>query len=479
MSPARILVVLTLLAIPTLGHAQRAVVMNFGGPGGSQARSAAVRAASRSLQVVPQGRAASVGSPSSRQGRRQIARELNLDFIIMGRVTGRGRGAHTEITVFGSNGRELASENARRPIGQAGRADVTRATSAAIRTAQRRGGGRSNRRERDNERRRERDDDDEDEAREERRRRARERREREEERREEAAEERRERRSRARERARERREEREERAERRRRRRRDRDEDEYEDDYEDDEFSDSRLIPKVMIRLGVDARTRDVTITLTDSRRRNFEASLYPEVTGRIEAHPLIDRDAALRGLYLQLDVAFAVGLRTLETDPANPMGERREIETNAWRFLASLGYLIPAAEDRVRVGLLVGFGHDRFSLAENQTLPSTSYNTARIGLVGSFGAYGTLMQTRLDIGYRFLLGAGDLSTAFGETTTGGALDVGLSLGGFADVGFSYQLRFGYSRYSLRFAGPATDFTATKGTDSAVNLGIQLGWAFH
>lgn len=422
----RLIAVAALLAslAPELAQAQTGVVLRFRGPGSGQARNAAVRAARQQLELSPRAqveqRARRLGARlGTRAGRARVADEMGIDYFIEGRVTGRGRAARTRITVYGSDGRQLASRQARRPIGSAGRADVTRVTAAAVRHAMDRDGGGPDPVEAE---------EDEEEV------------------------------------------ETPPRVD---------DDDDEEVDDEPDETPPRGLLPVARILLGVDARTRDVSIRLADGvRRRNYETQLYPEVTATIEAHPFAGREGGLRGLYGQLDFAYAVGLETVERDASNPAAIT-DVSTTAWRLFLNVGYLAPIADDRVRLGVLAGFGHDRVDLAPNMTLPSSRYNQFRLGVAASLASYGTLMQTRLDAGYRFVLGAGDLATAFGETINGGAFDVGLSIGGFIEAGFSYNLRFSYTRYAIDFAGAALDEPAADGTDSSVAFGLQIGWAIR
>ncbi len=420
----RLLAIGALLAslIPEAAAAQTGVVLRFRGPGSGQARNAAVRAARRQMDLTPRARverrARQMGARlGTRAGRARIADDMGIDYFVQGRVTGRGGSARTRITIYGSDGRQLASRRARRPIGAAGRADVTRVTAAALQHAMDRDGNGP-------------DPVEEEEV-----------------------------------------EETPPPVE----------VEEPEEEVEDESSSEGNtgLLPVARILLGVDARTRDVSIRLADGvRRRNYETNLYPEITATIEAHPFAGREGGLRGLYAQLDFAYAVALDTVERDAANP-ALVTDVNTTAWRLFLNVGYLAPVADDRVRIGVLAGFGHDRVDLAPNMTLPSSRYNQFRLGIAASLASYGTLMQTRLDAGYRFVLGAGELSDAFGETINGGAFDVGLSIGGFIEAGFSYSLRFAYTRYAIDFAGPALDEPAADGTDSSVSFGLQIGWAIR
>lgn len=415
--PLLALAALALGAAPS-AQAQTGVVLPFRGPGAGAARNIAVREARDYVELTPKSRvqrtARELGANlNSRAGRAEVAAEMGLEYFVQGAI----RGRRTRLRVYGADGRQLASGTARRPIGRAGRADVARVMNEVMEQAMERAPAR-----REVER---------------------------------PAEE----------------------EERPPAFRRERDEEDEEEEVEDEGPEYEGLLPIATMLVGVDARSRDLSVRLTDGRRRNYEAGIYPDVTLQLQVHPLAAKDVA-RGLYAQLDVAVGASLSTVERDPVDP-SRSTDVETNAWRFMVQAGYLAPFAEDKGRVGVMLGFGRDHFGLSENQTMPGASYNQFRIGFAASFAAYGTLMQARIDAGYRFVLSAGELAEAFGDTFNGGAFDVGLSVGGFVDAGFAYGVRFGYTRYSLDLAGEASDFTGERATDAAVNAGIQIGWAFR
>ncbi len=412
------------LLVAETANAQSGVVLPFTGPSAGAARNVVVRAARDHLELIPKSRVSRAArelgvNTRSATGRADIAAELNIDYFIAGSV----RGRQTRLRVYGADGEQLARGNARRPIGAAGRADVARVVGELLDEAIEGGGNRRDREAEEREaRQRERDE---------------------------------------------------------RRAALDAEEEEALEEEDEDEPRTGPRSPLATVNMlfGVDARTRDLAVRLTDGRRRNYEAGIHPDITLQLQIHPLATKDVA-RGLYAQLDVGVGVGLSTVERDPSDP-AIANEVDTTAWRFMFQAGYLAPFADDKARIGVLLGYGHDRFALGDNQTMPGASYNQFRVGLAASFAGYGTLMQTRIDLGYRFVLSAGEMATAFGETINGGAFDVGLSVGGFVESGFSYGVRFGYTRYSLDLAGDATDFTAESATDSSVNVGLQLGWAFE
>lgn len=491
-------------AFATSARAQTGVVLRFSGPDGAQARNAAVRGL-RDADLERIDRVEDVArdldvSLDSRRGRADIARELRLDFFVDGRVTGRGRSGRTVLRIYDASGRELETSTARRPIGAAGRGDITRRAGRLLeeidtrRSRDRRDDRRASRDDRDDrddryddrDRRRSRDRDDDrdygsrdryDDRDEDRDRYDRRGRERDDRRgRYDDAED----------------EEVEERGPEDYRAEREAEAEETpwyaddenprdahpEEDVEEETPRGPIYVPRASLRVGVDGRTRNTAVTLTDGRRRNFDAPLYPELTIRIETHPLADREGALRGIYADLELDFALRLQTMERDPSNP-----EITTpigaRAWRFMVNAGYLAILADDKIRIGPVLGFGHDRFELGQNQTLPGSAYSQFRVGAVASFAAYEGRMVTRIDLGYRFLLGAGALADAFGSETSGGAYDGGLSVGGGLPVGFTYGLRVGYTRYNIAFGGEAADAEGESASDGSLNVGISLGWVLR
>ena len=407
------------------------MVLDFSGRGSRAARNAVVRAAtdkidlarSRDVENAARGLGADLSQPA---GIAAVAQDQGLTLIITGEVTGRGVRARTHIHVFDDQGNEVAYREADRPVGRARRRRIAQAAAEALDQAL--GAIAERRRQEELARQRE----------------------------EEAA-----RRAALAAQA----------------------ESGDEDESEDDEASGPPGgFPLIAAFVGIDGRTRDAQADFTGGGGRRYDLSMYPELSLRLESFPLGSSSSAAKGLYAQLDLAFALALRSQEQNMA---GDPVDIDTSAWRLLFQLGYLYPLSDDTFRIGALVGFGLDSFSLGDNGVMASTKYTYLRIGAVADARLYQDLVRARLDIGYRIVFGVGDIGNgtdpnALGDDASGGAFDLGVSLGGRIDMGLSYALRFGFSRYRFDFSGttgsgipPESSFT-----DKGLNLSVQVGYTF-
>jgi len=405
------------------------VVLDFSGRGSGAARNAVVRAAtdkldlarSRDVESAARNLGADLSQPA---GIAAVAQDQGLTLIITGEVTGRGARARTHIHVFDDQGNEVAYREADRPVGGARRRRIQQAAAEALDQAL--GAVAERRREEELARQRE----------------------------EEAA-----------------------------RQAALAAQSQQGDEDEDDEASGPPGgLPLIAAFIGIDGRTRDAQADFTGGGGRRYDLSMYPELSLRLESFPLGSSSSAAKGLYAQLDLAFALALSSQELNMA---GDPVDIDTSAWRLLFQLGYLYPLSDDAFRIGALVGFGLDSFSLGDNGVMASTKYTYLRIGAVADARLYQDLVRARLDIGYRIVFGVGDIGNgtdpnALGDDASGGAFDLGVSLGGRIDMGLSYALRFGFTRYSFDFSGttgsgipPDSSFT-----DKGLNLSVQVGYTF-
>lgn len=250
------------------------------------------------------------------------------------------------------------------------------------------------------------------------------------------------------------------------------DRDTFEDEVED-EPREPAAVPYVAAYLGYGGRSRHSEVDIEGGARRVYDSSLFSELTLHADVHPLASSSGAGQGLYVGFDLAVALGLSSSEA------GTMTDIDTTAYRLRVDAGYIARIADDRAQVGALVGFGVDSFSLGANTILPSSSYPQLRIGALGRYDIIQDTLFARVDLGFRYAFGVGDLADSFGSGGSALGMDVGLSLGGMFDMGFAWGVRFGYDRLSLDFSGDATDAPATGGSDASVSLGIQLGWAIR
>lgn len=249
---------------------------------------------------------------------------------------------------------------------------------------------------------------------------------------------------------------------------------ELEEEPEEEEVAWSN--PRLILRAGVGGRSRDAALTFPDAESRHYRTGgLYPELLIQAEAHPFADGGA--QGIYLEGEVAFGVGLQSQERQLGSE--QVQTIDTSAWRLRVAAGYLAGLAEDRVRLGATVGYAQDRFAFSENQTMPSVRHSQVRIGGVFSTQAVAELLEFRLDLGFRFLLDAGEISSFFGTHGSGYGFDAALGIRGNFTGGFHYALRFEYQQTMLDFAGPASETPADSFEDHGLGVNFGLGWAWR
>ncbi len=475
----------------------RGVVLHFTGPRGGAARNAIVRRLRGDADLVPR---SDVEARAERRrqrlttdsGRRRIARDMNLDFFIAGRVRGRGRRARTSLVIYGSNGEVISRGRAPRPVGRSRLRQIGNAARRMLLRAT--GGGGSDDdddyddeddyddddddyRDDDDDDDDYRDDDDDDDYRD------------------------------------------------------DDDDDDYRDDDDDDDYRDDDddddyrddddddyrddddddddddderygdydddddddgpsefrpgNLPIFVGRIGLLGRSRSASLDALDaggtpSTIRDYNAPFFPAVSLHIHSYPLRGQDSAAKGLYLQIDFDLAFALSTQERTLNGELGE--PIDTGSIRFLGQAGFLYGISEDAVRLGPMIGYGIDSFSIERNTTLVSTSYNYLRVGIAGDLRVYEDLVRLRVDIGYRIAFGAGEVVPAFGETSSQGGFDLSLELGGFAANGLAFALRAGLNRYGVTFTGEAmsdhpASITAQSLGDLNLHVGVEVGYA--
>ncbi len=416
------------LALPVLeasvaaAQSRRGVVLAFRGRGGPALRREAVAAASERLDLVPR---AEVGTAAeslgvdlgTEGGRAAVAERFGLSVIVEGEVRGRGRAAVSELRAYDDRGVLRSQREGPRPTGRANRLLLRDLAAEVI------------------------DEtifaiQERDAAEEEARMRA-----------EMAAQ-------RAAESA-------------------------ADADDADDDDGEAAPLPLVRATIGMQGRTRDARVDLTDGGARTYEAGLYPELTLRLESFFLRNAEGAARGLYAELALAFALGLSSNEVVMDGSGGTTtNDVDTTAWRLLVQVGYQLPLMNDRLLVGALVGFGVDTFDLGTNSTFFSSRYTQLRAGLVAQLQILRELLVARLDAGFRPVFGTGDLETQHGGAGSTRGFDVGLALTGRLDPGFAYGLRFAFTRYALGLGGAeAAGPEGTGGSDRGLTLGLELGWA--
>jgi hypothetical protein len=244
----------------------------------------------------------------------------------------------------------------------------------------------------------------------------------------------------------------------------------------------ARYGPILNILGGAGGRTRTITINVEDSAggtaTRKYESGAYLDIVFRLELRPLARHlTKGLRGLAVEADGDFAIGLQT-ETQ-----GSTAKLDTKAWRVLGQIGYFYGLGKHEV--GGLLGIGFDRLAIEDNGTLPSIQYLFLRLGPAYRYFFIERTLYLRVDGGFRFPFSYGDLSDAFGDAK-GFGFDAGLMIGGELNVGFSYALRVSFDYFKPQFSGfpggmlPSLPAAAQglDGTDLAISFHAMLGWSF-
>lgn len=425
--------------------AQTGVVLRFSGSGGSQARSIVVREVQREYELVDrrsvESTARNLGADlDTPEGRALVADDMGLSVIVDGAVRGRGRRGRTTIRLYASDGSEVGTDRTGAPLGSRGRSQVARATRNLLEAARDILASTQPGISMEDE---EPPDWGETQSQE----------------------------PNAWEIAIA-----EEQAEAERLRA-----EEEEEEEEEDAVDAPLSMPLVAAMVGLEFRTRSARIDFVGVGGREFTASIHPELSVRLESFPLNTRADLLRGLYLEATFAISLGLKSNAFDPGTLSDV--VIANTALRFFVQAGYFYSLEDDSFRIGALIGYGIDSFSFAQQTLMPSSSYSQLRIGLVGAAKVYGDLVRARVDAGFRLLFGTGELGSEFGPDDGGTGFDLGLALVGFHDSGATYGVRFGYTKYSLSFAGVGADPDAAlgssvSGSDSSINLTVEAGYSF-
>lgn len=416
------------LVLASFGVAQaqtrRGAVLDFAGWRGSAAKNAVVRGLRSRLDLVSARDVASTGADlSTRAGIATAARALSITVFVQGEVRGRGSRARTVIHVYDALGNEASVSEGPAPLGGARLSRIQRLASEALDQAL-------------------------------------------------ASIEQREAETREAERQRELAEARAAAAAAAA--------ESFEVPEEDeDEVDEEGRLPLLVALVGLDLRSRKATITLEPRAFRDYEAGLFSALTLQLQSFPLRGLGGAAAGLYAQVDFGISLGLTSQELDLMGNPGE--ELSTTAMQLGAHLGYLYPFAEDAARVGALVGFGIDSFSIDENTTMPSSKYSFLRAGLAADARLYEDLLRARLDVGYRITLGVGELVPTLGGSASASGFDIGVALHGRVDFGLTYGLRFAFTKFATDFSGAASGThpaaaTASSISDRSVQLGLQLGY---
>jgi len=233
---------------------------------------------------------------------------------------------------------------------------------------------------------------------------------------------------------------------------------------------------------GAGGRVRNIEINVDDgtggTATRTYESGVYLDIVFRLELRPLARHDTkALRGLALEADADFGIMPET------KTPGSMATLDTRAWRILGQLGYFHSFGKSEL--GGLIGVGFDALDIEQNGTFPSIRYTFLRLGPAYRYVFIERMLHLRVDAGFRWPFSYGQLEDTFGEAT-GFGFDAGVMVGGELDVGFSYAVRVSADFFKPQFSAfpggtvPGLPGAAQgrDGTDLAINFHAMVGWAF-
>jgi hypothetical protein len=242
--------------------------------------------------------------------------------------------------------------------------------------------------------------------------------------------------------------------------------------------------PLVVITGGVTIRSRDAEVCLapggcadSTSERRFYDSGFYPEISLRIEAMPLVRGTGVGKGLLLRGEFAFASWIQSQEE---GAMGMVMPLDTSSMRLSLDGGLLFDVGET-VKVGGLIGFGLDSFSVQTNNVMPGRSYTYIRLAPMLRAQLSGPTLHLDVEAGLRIGVGTGDLKDDWAASASAFGLEIGAGLGGRLESGLSYGFRAGWVRYGLSFEGmgsPMSTVQAVDGADSGFFFTLHGGWSF-
>ena len=428
----------------------RVVVMDFVGNGGSTARAQVLRglrdeATFETRSAAKKVLASQGAKVSSVAGRAAVATELPVDYVIWGRVRGRGASARAEIRIAGPRGKEITSRDAGPPGQSKGNARIRKAAQTVLAKAvqvapPRRAAAAAAAPVAVAEIHITLGDDAEPSKKEQAPKKEEATKKEEPSKKEEAAEKKKPR------------------------------------------SGPARHAPILNVLGGAGGRIRNIEVNVDDgaggTATRTYESGLYLDIVFRLELRPLARHDTeALRGLALEADADFGIGLET------QTPGSTATLSTKAWRILGQVGYF--HSFGKPELGGLIGVGFDKLDLEDNGTFPSVRYLFLRLGPAFRYVFIERMLHLRVDAGFRWAFSYGELADTFGEAT-GFGFDAGVTVGGELDVGFSYALRVSTDFFKPQFGAfpggtlPGLPGAAQgrDGTDLSFNFHAMVGWAF-
>lgn len=225
--------------------------------------------------------------------------------------------------------------------------------------------------------------------------------------------------------------------------------------------------------MGARLEGRLARFETVDGNVHRYEVA-YPTLFGLIRARPFAGEAGVERGFELRGFFSHAVALSSRNTLTDEP------VETRFWRLSMDVSMMFEA-DPAVELGMAFGFGYDAYTFGEQSLVivPTAEYLHLRPSLRTRFQLVGEVAVLELEAGFRGVLSRGALSDHFGEGGDTVGFDAVARLGGSADVGISWGLEAGMLGYVHFFDGDAATAAGSSGSDYALWLGAQVGYAFR
>jgi hypothetical protein len=219
------------------------------------------------------------------------------------------------------------------------------------------------------------------------------------------------------------------------------------------------------------ARNRSAEVAMkAGGLRRVYDAGFFPEIAFRFVSRPYGISSSALRGLHFDGEAAISLGLGSQDDN-------KRQFDSMTFRFNIDAGYAFRLGI--VELGAKAGFGYDNFDIDENLVIPSSTYTYIRPGVFGRIDIIDYWLHAHLDAGARIGLGAGEIADIFGKQASVFGFDIGAGVGGaIPDIGIAYDLRLQYLNYGVSFSGtaPIAAESAKDMSDSGVSIMLCVGY---
>lgn len=235
--------------------------------------------------------------------------------------------------------------------------------------------------------------------------------------------------------------------------------------------SPTTTLPWLTAGIGASARMRDAAFDAADGTR--FHRAWYPSIDLAAELRPFHQASGLERGLFVRASFHHAVGLRTLGPNDT-------VVDTSFWGLAADAGLLVGVARGW-DLGFVIGVGVDSFGLADTaETLvPTAVYGALTPGLRLRTQLVDELVVLDVGARYRWVFERGPLGAAFGALGESHGFDLGATLGGSVDVGFSWAVTAELVDVVHQMHGDAALVPASGGHDLGLRFGARVGLALR